>query len=160
MVKHTDNRRDDAAGASRRAAAPQRWRCPNRLFLGANRGTSCPVNTCHHRCFSVGAHAKGGAAIYVQRHRFRALRGTRHACILFGVYVFLDTPLDWGKSGSPRFLAGSLTLQLWNTGGLEASVKSRRVPPVSTLRAGEDGLWSLYIPIRENGNECGGPSKK
>jgi len=30
------------------------------LFLGANRGTSCLVNTCHHRCFFVGKHAEGG----------------------------------------------------------------------------------------------------
>lgn len=53
-----DSTRDDATGVSR-CAAPQRWRCPNQLFLGANRGTSCPVNTCHHWCFSVGEHAEG-----------------------------------------------------------------------------------------------------
>lgn len=104
-----DDTRDDVTDASRYTAS-QRWQCSNyRLFLGANRETSCPVNTCHHRCFSVGGHAEGGRDIRATTP-VQGSRGTRHACILFGVYVFLDTPPDEGKSSSPWFLTGALTL--------------------------------------------------
>lgn len=118
-----DGTRDDATGVSG-CAAPQRWRCPNRLFLGANHETSCPENTCHHRCFSPwgDGHAEGGPR-YTCNSTGSGARDTRPFYSVFTYFWICRS--DGGKSNFPWFPTRSLIS--CETREFKVAVKFRRV---------------------------------
>lgn len=94
-----DGTRDDVMGVSG-CAAPQKCWCPNRLFLGTNRETSCRENTCHHRCFFSWGDGHTERGRYTCNSTGSRILGhaTRH---FIRVYVFLDLPLEWREIDLP-----------------------------------------------------------
>lgn len=131
-------------GASQ-CAVPQRWRCPNRLFLGTNHETSCIVNTCHHRCFSVGGHAEGGPRYTYSKHRFRA-PGARDTYAFYSAFTyFWICRSTKGSRTSPDFWRDRWPRSL-KLGGLEAGVKFGEFQSRRYERA---KMVFIFIPVRE-----------